>query len=45
MASAFMNSIKANFNPAKKGEKGGKIGSTRTPTRKTDSHKLKLGSK
>jgi len=45
MASAYMNSIKANFSPSKKMEKKGKIGSTTTPTRKTDSHKLMLGSK
>lgn len=49
MASAFMNSIKAAFSPAKTGEtmkaKKGNVGSKHTPTRKTDSHRLKLGAK
>lgn len=48
MASAYMNSIKGNFSPLKKGEKQGSVGNKRVgggnpPTRKNQEFKLSIG--
>jgi hypothetical protein len=48
MASDYLNSIKGNFNPTKKGEKKAKIGRGVTPTtvtRPAPTGKLSLGAR